>query len=144
MDNSRPYRLPMLAVLGLVLVIVTVSVIYRPSNRVSFSTSTPVEGGLLSLPVANFSLKEGAGQGLVQAYCTTCHSLAPIVRHDGFDTQVWFDEVQKMRHQYGCPLDEATASIITKYLQDQYAAAPAPSNGPVPVSAAAKSNTYPY
>jgi hypothetical protein len=131
MKATTPFRLPMIVVFGVVTVMAVVYVAYEQSSRRSSSFSTPAAGGLASLPVANFNLREGAGQGLVQAYCTTCHSLAPIVRHDGFEPQTWADEVQKMRQQYGCPLDDTTASTITKYLQDQYAASPA-SGGPAP------------
>lgn len=138
MDGAKSYRIPMLVVLFLVLVMGTAYVIYSGGKRPVVSSATPAVGGLLSLPVANFSLKEGAGQGLVQAYCTTCHSLAPIVRHDGFEIQTWADEVQKMRQQYGCSLDDATAASITKYLQDQYAAAPLRGDGLSPVSAGTK------
>jgi hypothetical protein len=42
-------------------------------------------------------------------------------------------EVQKMREQYGCPLDDATAANITKYLQGQYSAAPTPGIAPLPL-----------
>ena len=113
-------------------------VIYERSSSVSSPFPAPTAGGLLSLPVANFRLKEGSGQGLVQAYCTACHSLAPIVRHDGFAAQTWADEVQKMRQQYGCPLDDATTASITKYLQEHYAAAPPPAHGTAPVASAAQ------
>ncbi len=137
MKEVRPYRFPMLVVLGVVFVIGGAYVIYLRSVESSSplgATYGPVRGGLSSLPVADFSLKEGSAQGLVQAYCTTCHSLAPIVRHEGFTVQTWADEVQKMRQQYGCPIDDATATRITEYLQKQYAAPLPPGRGAYPAS----------
>ncbi|HEU4513646.1 MAG TPA: hypothetical protein VFR87_11130 [Nocardioidaceae bacterium] len=78
------------------------------------------EGGLGQYPQAQFTLAAGEGQGLVQAYCTACHSLAPIVRHSGFTADQWASEVQKMREVYGAPIDEPTAEQITAYLQAHY------------------------
>jgi hypothetical protein len=78
------------------------------------------DSGLGQYPQAQFSLAEGAGEGLVQAYCTACHSLAPIVRHSGFTEEQWASEVQKMREVYGAPIDDATADQITAYLQEHY------------------------
>ncbi len=66
------------------------------------------------------TLVNAAGSGLVQAYCTACHSLAPIVRHSGFTADQWASEVQKMREVYGAPIDDPTATQITAYLQKHY------------------------
>lgn len=73
-------------------------------------------------PAAQFTLAEGSGKGLVEAYCTACHSLAPIVHHGGFTTDQWASEVTKMRESYGAPIDDATAAQITSYLQAHYSA----------------------
>jgi hypothetical protein len=72
-------------------------------------------------PQADHTLVDGEGRGLVQAYCTACHSLAPIVYHTGLTTEVWAKEVTKMRQTYGAPIDDATAAAITLYLQQHYA-----------------------
>lgn len=77
-------------------------------------------GGLAALPESQFTLADGAGRDLTQSYCTMCHSLAPIVRHNGFTAEVWAKEVTKMRQQYGAPIDDATAKTITTYLQQNY------------------------
>lgn len=124
--------LPLLTILGLVALIGGIYALYvgdRPEPRVDGMTDSPGRGGLSSLPVARFDLKPGTGQGLVQAYCTACHSLAPIVRHDGFTAEVWASEVQKMRKTYGCPIDDDTSATITTYLQTHYTATPAPPRG---------------
>lgn len=78
------------------------------------------ESGLGQYPQAHLALAEGEGSGLVQAYCTACHSLAPIVRHGGFSEQQWADTVTKMRENYGAPIDDQTAEQITQYLQAHY------------------------
>lgn len=78
------------------------------------------QGGLGQYPQAQFSLATGEGEGLVQAYCTACHSLAPIVHHSGFTADKWASEVTKMREVYGAPIDDATAEQITAYLQENY------------------------
>jgi hypothetical protein len=86
-------------------------------------------------PEADHTLVDGEGRGLVQAYCTACHSLAPIVHHTGFTAEVWADEVTKMREKYGAPIDDATATTITTYLQQHYA---------VPTPPAAGTSTDPF
>ncbi len=80
-----------------------------------------VESGLGQYPQAQFTLVDGEGKGLVQAYCTACHSLAPIMHHSGFTASQWAAEVTKMREVYAAPIDDSTAAQITKYLQDNYA-----------------------
>ncbi|HEX6247852.1 MAG TPA: cytochrome c [Nocardioidaceae bacterium] len=78
------------------------------------------QSGLGQYPQAQHSLVQAQGSGLVQAYCTACHSLAPIVRHSGFTAEQWAAEVQKMREVYGAPIDDPTAQQITAYLQQHY------------------------
>ncbi len=80
-----------------------------------------VESGRGQYPQAQFTLVNGEGKGLVQAYCTACHSLAPIMHHSGFTASQWAAEVTKMREVYAAPIDETTAAQITEYLQNHYA-----------------------
>lgn len=87
------------------------------------------QAGLGQYPQADFTLADGDGKGLVQAYCTACHSLAPIVTHGGFTAKQWAKEVGKMRTQHGAPIDDATAAQITAYLQKHYTAPPPPLKG---------------
>ena len=83
---------------------------------------TPVANrGLGQSPSAQFALVSGEGQGLVQAYCTGCHTLAPIVTHTGLTQKRWAKTVEKMRKNYGAPIDDTTAAAITVYLQQNYA-----------------------
>ncbi|ANH39259.1 hypothetical protein I601_2843 [Nocardioides dokdonensis FR1436] len=79
------------------------------------------QGGVGQYPQAEeLSLVVAEHSGLVEAYCTACHSLAPIVRHSGFTAEVWASEVEKMRESYGAPIDDTTAEQITSYLQKYY------------------------
>lgn len=82
--------------------------------------ATGTAHGTGQYPQAQFTLVEDTGSGLVQAYCTACHSLAPIVHHGGFSADQWASEVQKMRDSYGAPIDDPTATQITQYLQKHY------------------------
>lgn len=88
------------------------------------------QGASAELPGARgLSLKPGRDRWLVQRSCTTCHSLAPIVRHEGFSKAVWRQEVRKMIDRYGAPIDDAYARRITSYLQRHYSAPPPPPVG---------------
>ncbi len=79
------------------------------------------QGGVGQYPEAEeLSLVMAESSGLVQAYCTACHSLAPIVHHSGFTAEQWASEVDKMRETYGAPIDDLTAKQITAYLQKYY------------------------
>lgn len=79
------------------------------------------QGGVGQYPQAEeLSLVMAENSGLVEAYCTACHSLAPILRHSGFSAKTWASEVEKMRETYGVPIDDPTAEKITSYLQKYY------------------------
>lgn len=71
-------------------------------------------------PVTEWELKPGENAEMVQTFCTMCHSLAPIVQHEGFTKEQWSQEVQKMRDRYGAPINDEMAAKITQYLQEQY------------------------
>ncbi|BAS26005.1 hypothetical protein [Limnochorda pilosa] len=72
------------------------------------------------LPLEAWELEPGEDAQLVQAFCTICHSLAPIIQHQGFTKEMWAQEVDKMRQQHGAPVDDATAAKIVAYLQEHY------------------------
>ena len=83
------------------------------------------QGGLGQYPQAEeLRLVQAENSGLVQAYCTACHSLAPIVKHAGLTAEQWESEVQKMRENYGAPIDDPTAEQIVAYLQKHYTEPP--------------------
>ena len=84
----------------------------------------------LDLPDARgLALRPGKDRRLVEDSCTSCHSLAPIIRHDGFTKKVWGDEVRKMIDDYGAPIEDDFARRITAYLQRNYADPPRPAAG---------------
>jgi cytochrome c5 len=87
--------------------------------------------GLAQYPQAQYVLAEGDGKGLVRAYCSACHSLAPIITHGGFTAKDWGKEVTKMRTQYGAPIDDTTAKAITEYLQKHYTVKAPPAEGSI-------------
>lgn len=83
-----------------------------------------------ALPDAKgLALRPGEDRELVQESCTSCHSLAPIIRHDGFAEDVWAAEVKKMIDDYGAPIDDERARRITAYLQRHYSDPPDPARG---------------
>lgn len=89
-----------------------------------------VAGRAVDLPEARgLYLKPGKDRQLVESYCSTCHSLAPIVRHEGFTREVWKQEVRKMIERYGAPIEDEEARRITAYLQRHYSSPPPPAAG---------------
>ena len=118
MDGRRRFRLLGLG-LVLVLAVTGLTTVRLPASRAEVAP-TPV-----TLPVAtDVRLRAGRDVELVEANCTLCHTLKPIVTHDGFTAEQWAAEVRKMREEYGAPVDEATAARITTYLQTFYANPP--------------------
>lgn len=95
--------------------------VYAVTQDESAPVVSAGQGGLGQYPQAEeLSLVMAENSGLVEAYCTACHSLAPIVRHSGFTAEQWASEVEKMRETYGAPIDDPTAKQITAYLQKYY------------------------
>ena len=69
----------------------------------------------------NVTLRAGAGQGVVEGYCNTCHSLdylpinAPFLNRQGWET-----EVNKMITVFGAPIGPTDTKIIVDYLVTNY------------------------
>tara|TARA_R110000787_G_scaffold265768_1_gene371835 strand:+ start:1563 stop:1931 length:369 start_codon:yes stop_codon:yes gene_type:complete len=74
----------------------------------------------VELPKGNWTLKDGAGTELVENYCTACHSVAPIVQHEGFDEAGWRAEIQKMQKRYGAYVDAGDIDGLAAYLTKSY------------------------
>mgnify|MGYP002839736007 FL=1 len=66
---------------------------------------------------------------VTEAYCTACHSAAPIVQHPGFDRAGWDAEIEKMQTRYGAYVDESEVDALAAYLTDSYGT-PAESHWP--------------
>lgn len=75
----------------------------------------------ITLPVAKgLELKEGEGRETVVNNCLKCHTLKPILTHDGFTPETWAAEVDKMRNKYGADITDEDAATIVAYLQAHY------------------------
>jgi hypothetical protein len=117
---SGGLRIPLVVLLGFAVALGAWAVLRPEPSPVAAAGP----GGQEAYPRAQFVLAEGEGKGLTVAYCTACHSLAPVVTHGGFTKETWAKTVAKMRTQYGAPIDDATAKQITAYLQEHYSAPP--------------------
>ncbi len=117
----------------MVIAIVALAVVWIAGSGDDGPPPSPVlasRGTAAPLPRArDLQLRPGKDRDLVIESCTTCHSLAPIVRHDGFAPDVWKQEVQKMIKRYGAPVRQESAKRIVAYLQDHYAQPPRPAMG---------------
>jgi plastocyanin len=77
------------------------------------------------LPIdTSLRLVEASGSDVVYANCTVCHTLAPILAHEGLSAEQWADQVTKMREVNGAEFDDATAKRIIAYLSANYSAPP--------------------
>ena len=79
----------------------------------------------ITLPVAReLELKEGEGRDTVVNNCLKCHTMKPIITHDGLTDEAWASEVDKMRTRYGAQITDEDAAIIVTYLQTYYSDEP--------------------
>lgn len=79
----------------------------------------------IRLPVAEgLELKEGEGRDTVVNNCLKCHTMKPIITHDGLTDEAWASEVDKMRTRYGAQITDEDAEVIVTYLQTYYSDQP--------------------
>jgi cytochrome c5 len=70
-------------------------------------------------------LAAGAGKDVVEAGCSTCHSLSYIPMNSRFMApDTWKAEVTKMRAAFGAPIDDDAANTIIAYLVAHYGTPP--------------------
>ncbi|MSP02361.1 MAG: cytochrome c [Acetobacteraceae bacterium] len=68
-------------------------------------------------------LAQAPGKDMVEAACSSCHSLSYIPMNSRFlSPEVWKAEVTKMRTVFGAPIDDDAANTIIGYLVSQYGA----------------------
>lgn len=104
----------------LVLVLVTGAILAMIGVQATAQEDEPI-----SLPVAEgLELKEGEGRDTVVNNCLKCHTMKPIITHDGLTDEAWASEVDKMRNRYGAQITDEDAAIIVTYLQTYYSGDP--------------------
>lgn len=116
---SRKFRsLVLIALAGLLM---TLGAGVHAATRQGEPAGTPIP---MTLPRSEnpeaAQLKEGEGSDLVLDNCLKCHTLSPIVTHDGFSPEVWASEVEKMRETYGAEITDEDAEGIVAYLSTYY------------------------
>lgn len=65
-------------------------------------------------------LAEGEGRAETATFCNLCHSTRYITMQPPLPAATWDAEVTKMRKTLGAPIPDASAALITKYLQAHY------------------------
>lgn len=71
-------------------------------------------------PQYTLQLAEGEGGAETVAFCSQCHSLRYITMQPPLPAATWETEVTKMRKTFGAPIPDASAALVTKYLQTHY------------------------
>lgn len=70
-------------------------------------------------------LKPGPGSQTTMTVCNTCHTSNYIIMNSTFLTpDQWKAEVNKMRHVFGAPMDDAAQAEIAQYLGAHYSPKP--------------------
>jgi hypothetical protein len=76
--------------------------------------------GVSAYPQYAVELAEGEGRAETAAFCNSCHSSRYITMQPPLPAAAWDAEVTKMRKAFGAPISDASAALITKYLQAHY------------------------
>ena len=104
----------------------------QPSSKgrtaINDGAAKPVEAGALTFksvsvdfPDSSTTFPSGAGVDVVTANCTICHSPGMILNQPALSAAAWQAEVNKMRHTYKAPIDDADAARIVAYLVNMHA-----------------------
>jgi len=121
---SRKFRSLMLVALASLLLVAAVGVGVPAAGQQDDQAATPTTVPLPRSENPDFDLKPGGRADLVIKNCIACHTLTPIITHDGFSPDVWESEVEKMRDSYGADISDEDAEAIVGYLSDNYSDAP--------------------
>ena len=84
------------------------------------ATAKPIQ---YELPEETAELAPGPGLDVAQANCVACHSadyISTQPRNLRDPDAFWAAEVNKMRHVYGAPVEEADMKAIVSYLVAAY------------------------
>ena len=72
-------------------------------------TATPLDKVITNLP-------DSSGYQVFKSNCMICHSLRYIQMQPNFPEKTWIKIVDKMRKNFGAPIDSINAKIIVDYL----------------------------
>jgi hypothetical protein len=64
-------------------------------------------------------LPEGAGKSILQAKCTTCHTLGELPKFRSYNRAEWRNLIVTMR-DYGAKLEEPEIDILADYLVEHF------------------------
>jgi mono/diheme cytochrome c family protein len=70
----------------------------------------------VDFPESDRTFPGGAAAEPVNTNCTACHSPGMVLTQPKLSPAVWQEEVNKMRHTYMAPIDEADVPAILAYL----------------------------
>jgi len=71
---------------------------------------------LANINSMQINLPDSAGKDIFEANCLTCHSSAYIQMQPNFSRKTWEKTVEKMKKNYGAPMDSVSAVKIVNYL----------------------------
>lgn len=62
------------------------------------------------------NLPDAPGHQTFMTYCTICHSARLVQNQPDFPEKTWASIVTKMQKNYGAPITDSNAKVITQYL----------------------------
>jgi hypothetical protein len=103
--------------LGCVLV-ATISCAPKTAPAVASPAAPAPVPGSTSVATAAVELPDGPGRQILNKACVSCHNLTEVTKFRGFYTRPqWRDIVQTMV-DYGAPVNEKDAEVLTTYLAE--------------------------
>ena len=89
----------------------TAPAVAGPAAPAPAPASTPVAAAAVELP-------DGPGRQILNRACVSCHNLTEVTKFRGFYTRPqWRDIVQTMV-DYGAPVNDKDAEVLTTYLTE--------------------------
>jgi mono/diheme cytochrome c family protein len=93
----------------------------KPASMVAAPTTVSAAGITLrsvnvDFPESDRTFPGGSAADPVNNNCTACHSPGMVLTQPKLSPAVWQEEVNKMRHTYKAPIDEADVPAIVAYL----------------------------
>ncbi|MCA9471890.1 MAG: c-type cytochrome [Nitrospirales bacterium] len=71
------------------------------------------------IPSPPITFQAGQGSEIATSYCLICHSAEYVYTQPLLSRTQWHETVEKMKHQFGCPVPDEQVSTLVDYLVGQ-------------------------
>ena len=80
------------------------------------ASPTPAPEATTAAAASSEQLPDGAGRQILMSACVTCHGLREVTKFRGFYTRTQWRDIVLTMMDYGAPVSEKDAEVLTDYL----------------------------